>query len=179
MRRLLSFAICLFITVPATQAASPYAGRQHCDIKALSQEEMGNYLDGKGMGQAMAAELNGYPGPRHVLDLADGLELTAEQQEITQAIFNRMHAEAVRLGKRIVERERELGRAFAHGEMNEPTLDAILQELGRLKTRLRYMHLRAHLDQRSLMTFGQVQAYRKLRGYGASPENQKHRHEYH
>ena len=35
---------------------------------------------GRGMGLALAAELNGYPGPSHVLELADKLKLSAEDK---------------------------------------------------------------------------------------------------
>ena len=36
------------------------------DIKALSSEEVEQYLSGAGMGYAKAAELNRHPGPIHV-----------------------------------------------------------------------------------------------------------------
>jgi hypothetical protein len=44
---------------------SPYAGEQGRAIKALSQKEVSDLLDGAGMGYAKAAELNRYPGPMH------------------------------------------------------------------------------------------------------------------
>jgi len=39
---------------------------------ALSVEQIEQYRAGAGMGYAKAAELNRYPGPMHVLELADG-----------------------------------------------------------------------------------------------------------
>jgi hypothetical protein len=60
-----------------------YAGQQKREIKALSEAEVSAYLDGRGMGLAKAAELNGYPGPAHVLDLAEKLQLTPQQQGTT------------------------------------------------------------------------------------------------
>ncbi len=171
MKRLLPFAVCLLTTASTAQDASPYASQHHRDIKALSQAEIEGYLDGKGMGQAMAAELNGYPGPKHVLELADKLELTGEQRRRTRAIFDRMHEEAVRLGERIVERERELDSAFATGAVDERRLESTLAELGELKGRLRYTHLEAHLDQHALLKDAQVEAYRKLRGYAGNHEH--------
>lgn len=135
MKRLIPFAILLFTTGSAAQAASPYVDQHDRDIKALSQAEIEGYLDGKGMGQAMAAELNGYPGPKHVLELADKLELTASQRERTKVIFDRMHEEAVRLRERIVERERQLDLAFAAGDVEEQWLESTLADLGKLKGR--------------------------------------------
>lgn len=57
---------------------SPYAGEEAREIKALSPSDIDGLIAGRGMGYAMAAELNGYPGPAHVLELAEQLELTAD-----------------------------------------------------------------------------------------------------
>ena len=65
--------------------SNPYAGDQARDIKALSQQEVKQYLSGAGMGFARAAELNRYPGPMHVLELSDQLALTPEQRKIGRA----------------------------------------------------------------------------------------------
>jgi len=50
---------------------SPYSGQGKREIKSLSQQEITGYLHGKGLGYAKTAELNQFPGPRHVLDLAN------------------------------------------------------------------------------------------------------------
>jgi hypothetical protein len=47
----------------AAQAPSPYAGQEQRPIKALSETEMRDLAEGRGMGLAKAAELNSYPGP--------------------------------------------------------------------------------------------------------------------
>ena len=57
---------------------------------------------------ALAAELKGYPGPSHVLELADRLELTADQRAGIKALFDFMKAEALPLGARVVEQEAHL-----------------------------------------------------------------------
>ena len=49
----------------------PYAGMQQRALKALSEDQIADLRAGKGMGLALAAELNGYPGPIHVLELCD------------------------------------------------------------------------------------------------------------
>src|SRR3954453_5821878 len=69
-------ATCVFLaTVGSTAAAQtgPYAGMESRPIKTLSTTEIADYLSGKGMGFARAAELNHYPGPAHVLALASEL----------------------------------------------------------------------------------------------------------
>src|ERR1051326_5424589 len=86
-------------TAPEQQ---PYAGLQTREIKALSHEQMADLAAGRGMGLALAAELNGYPGPRHVLDLASQLDLTADQRASVQALFDSMKSEAIPLGKKLL-----------------------------------------------------------------------------
>lgn len=57
---------------------APYAGLQQRSVKALSDQQIGDLRAGRGMGLALAAELNGYPGPLHVLEFAEKLGLTAQ-----------------------------------------------------------------------------------------------------
>ena len=42
---------------------SPYAGQESRAIKALSDSEIDDLANGRGMGLAKAGELNGYPSP--------------------------------------------------------------------------------------------------------------------
>ena len=133
-------------------------------IKVSNSE---GYLGGKGMGLAKAAELNHYPGPRHVLDSAKKLELTESQIQKTQDLFNKMQSKAVKLGKQIVEKEKELDQLFAEGSINDGVLDEKLQEIGSLQAKLRYVHLSAHLEQKQILTKHQVMLYDQLRGYGS------------
>jgi hypothetical protein len=46
-----------------SQAHQPYAGLEARAIKALSEQQIADLEAGRGMGMALAAELNGYPGP--------------------------------------------------------------------------------------------------------------------
>src|SRR5579883_151022 len=77
----------------AAAAQSPYAGLEARPVKALSDEQIADLKAGRGMGLALAAELNGYPGPRHLLDLADQLSLTPAQRAEVQRLFDAMAAE--------------------------------------------------------------------------------------
>ena len=71
--------------VTSVHAQTPYAGMQARSIKALSDQQIADLGAGRGMGLALAAELNGYPGPSHVLELADKLDLSADQQPACNA----------------------------------------------------------------------------------------------
>ncbi|HLL16442.1 MAG TPA: periplasmic heavy metal sensor [Pyrinomonadaceae bacterium] len=144
-----------------------YAGEERREIKSLSAEEVEALLNGQGMGLARAAELNHYPGPRHVLELATELRLTPQQRAQTQETFERMRGEAVRLGRQIVERERELDAMFAKGEIDARRLREATGRVARLQGDLRAAHLAAHLAMRRLLSPQQIMKYDELRGYAA------------
>ncbi|HUG38982.1 MAG TPA: hypothetical protein VMM12_00770 [Longimicrobiales bacterium] len=155
-------------------APSSYAGDESREIKALDDAEVAGLLAGEGLGFARAAERNGFPGPRHVLDAAAELELTDDQRARVQAIFDRMSAEAVRLGRELVEGERTLDSLFAAGAAAPPAVapPAVAERavaLGTLRGRLRNVHLQAHLETAPLLTEGQRMRYREVRGYDAAP----------
>jgi len=145
---------------------SPYAGFLDREIKALSAEEIQGLLAGEGMGMALAAELNRYPGPRHVLDMAPMLGLSQEQEVSIQAVFDEMQGEAKTLGAEIVELEGELDRSFADGSISEQRLNGLLESIGQARTKLRFAHLRAHLRLLPLLTASQREQYLRARGYG-------------
>lgn len=153
---------------------SPYAAHTGRRIKALSADEVEGLLAGRGMGLAMAAELNGYPGPKHVLELAGELELTEEQRAAVTRSFDAMHREAVALGREVVEAEAGLDALFAEGEATPEALRAALEEIGALRGELRNAHLQAHLETRDLLTDEQVRRYQELRGYGEGGAGHPH-----
>jgi len=163
----------------ATGAADPqpYSGFQDRPIKALSAEQIDDYRNGRGMSLALAAELNGYPGPRHVLDLAEHLALTPSQQAEAQALFEAMRREAVDLGERIVAREVELDRLFADARAMPESVEALSISIGRLNGQLRAAHLRYHISMRQLLGPAQIDAYADLRGYRSQPQH-LHGHEH-
>lgn len=176
MNRAFLSALTLVLAATIAQAAppSPYAGQESRDIKALAAEDVNNYLAGKGMGLAKAAELNGYPGPSHVLSLANELGLSPEQKQRTEALFKAMEAKAKDLGRSLVDEERKLDRLFAAKAITPETLGLSLQRIGELQARVRQAHLEAHLAQVEILSPEQVAAYMKLRGYGSTDTGHQH-----
>ena len=144
--------------------SQPYKDDVAREIKALSPGEIDGYRNGRGMGLARAAELNSYPGPMHVLELAEELRLTAKQKARARELKNSMH-QAARIGGMIVEEERKLDRLFASGNATEARTAAIIQEIGRLQALNRWVHLRAHIRMRQALTPQQIARYDELRGY--------------
>jgi hypothetical protein len=155
-------------------AESPYAGQETRAIKALSPEDVQSYLAGKGMGLAKAAELNGYPGPAHVLSLGEALSLSAEQRKQTEALFKSMESKAIALGRSLVEKESQLDRAFAEKSLTRDSLQQTLQGIAALQAQLRQTHLEAHLEQVSILTPAQIRTYNALRGYDKSAKPAAH-----
>jgi Spy/CpxP family protein refolding chaperone len=154
-------------TPPTT---SGYADLLDADIRGLDAETVEGYLTGKGLGYALPAELNGYPGPRHVLDAPDELELTDEQHAQIQELFDEMQADAIALGEQIVAAEAELEAAFRSGEIDDDTLRGRLDAIGVLDAELRFVHLSTHLATIDMLTEHQVVLYNEVRGYDDTDE---------
>ena len=155
---------------------SPYVGQEARSIKSMSPEKIENLRQGRGMGYAKTAELNHYPGPLHVLELAKELALSEEQKVQTQKIFDQMKVEAKKIGKQLIEHELALEKLFASGQVKSQTLEAHLNAIGKLEAHLRYTHLNAHIQQRTLLNKKQIQLYDKLRGYLVLDGHKKHHH---
>jgi Spy/CpxP family protein refolding chaperone len=149
----------------ADTTRSPYVGQQSRAIKALSGEDIEALRNGDGMGLAKAAELNGYPGPRHVLALIRELKLTESQAAQVTTIRDRMSAAAKPLGDELIDRERALDRLFAEREITAERLTIATAAIGDLQGRLRAVHLAAHLETRVILSAEQLAQHDKLRGY--------------
>ena len=158
--------LALVAEVARAQHHQPYAGQQQRDIKALSAEEIGQYLAGAGMGYAKSAELNQYPGPAHVLELAEQLGLSAEQRAATRALRDAHHAEARAIGAKVIESERALEELFRSGRVQEEALRQAVLTAARLQGEYRLSHLEAHRRMRALLSDDQIAQYDALRGYG-------------
>jgi hypothetical protein len=157
-------------------AQSPYAGLQTRPIKALSAEQVADLKAGRGMGMALPAELNGYPGPRHLLDLAGQLGLSPSQRDALQAMFDAMKAEAIPIGERLIEQETELDGLFSRRQATAETVAAATAAIGETQAKLRNAHLKYHLATVALLQADQIERYQKLRGYGDASPPAQHRH---
>jgi hypothetical protein len=161
-------ALALWSGAASAVEPSPYASHVERPVKALSAERIAALYEGAGQGYALAAELNGYPGPRHVLDLAEPLGLHAGQRTAVEALFTTMREEARALGAELVRQEAALERAFQNGTINAGRLAEATAEISAVEGRLRAVHLRYHIDTRALLSGDQLAAYHRLRGYTAS-----------
>lgn len=171
------------VALAQSALTSPYRHQLQGEIRGLAPEEIRELREGHGMGQARAAELNSYPGPRHVLDAVDAgqLRLRADQVEAVRQVHARMADEARHLGARVLAEEQALETAFRSATITEPNLADRVARLAALRGELRLVHLRAHLYTRAALTPEQLARYDEVRGYaGAGAPHQgggdRHRH---
>ncbi|MGH2568131.1 MAG: Spy/CpxP family protein refolding chaperone [Bacteroidota bacterium] len=150
----------------------PYVEEPIRPIRSLSEKEIEDYLAGAGMGLAKAAELNHYPGPRHVLDLAAELQLTVDQISKTQQVFDAMKKEAIRLGIMIVNEERALDQIFADQKAEKQAIVSSTTRIARLAGKLRAEHLAAHLAMKDILKPEQIRKYDELRGYASQEHDE-------
>jgi Spy/CpxP family protein refolding chaperone len=168
-------ALVVIGALPAVAAAQSHSGHQSPyqdlvgrTVKALSDDETAALLAGEGMGFALAAELNGVPGPKHVLELRSELQLDPSQVARIEGIGDAMSQEAVKLGRALVDAEASLDRAFAHGDAPARHVRELIRAAGELRTQLRATHLMAHLETAEVLTGKQIERYGVLRGYAAA-----------
>ena len=165
----------LALASTAALAQSPYAGMQSRSIKALSTQQIDDLKAGRGMGLALAAELNGYPGPAHVLELSEKLALSAEQQMRIQALFDSMKAESTPIGARLIEQEGALDRQFARRSITSGALQDATMKIGLTQAELRNAHPKYHLETAQILSPEQMKQYADLRGYTSDAPARHHR----
>ena len=169
--------VFLFLCFPGAASAqhhhaspSPYAGEETRAIKSLSAEDIAELRRGGGWGLAKAAELNGFPGPVHLLALKNQIPLSAGQIAAVEAIFAQMRVAAIAEGERLIASERKLDEAFRARTVTAQRLRGMLAAIAESRSALRHIHLAAHLRTSDLLTEAQITRYNRLRGYGASTD---------
>jgi Spy/CpxP family protein refolding chaperone len=173
------FALLAPVVASTAQTTSPYAGQEHRSIKALSETEMRDLTQGRGMGLAKAAELNSYPGPLHVLEMAAQLGLSDLQRTTTEALVRGMREQATTVGAKIIEAEHHLDRAFAEGWIDPTYLRQQVSIIAMFQGELRVIHLETHLAQRAILTPEQIARYNEFRGYqSAGMPTPHHQHDH-
>jgi hypothetical protein len=169
MRILIAAVIFLFAGSVLAQEHqhkhAPYAGMQAQAVKALSDQQLADLRAGRGMGLALAAELNGYPGPLHVIELADKIGLSADQRQRVQQLYEAMKVEAISVGQKLISDETALDRAFKDRSITPDRLAELSAAIGKTQGELRGVHLKYHLITAELLSPDQIRQYSQLRGY--------------
>jgi Spy/CpxP family protein refolding chaperone len=179
MRPLLAILALFALLAPAFAQPQPYRGLDTRAIKTLSEKDIEDLNAGRGMGLALAAELNGYPGPIHAIELSGQLGLSAEQIDKLKGLYEAMKTEAIPLGSKLISQERELNEHFASQTVTAAVLEATTQQIGATHAALRATHLKYHLSTAAILTPAQVARYNELRGYTAGGSAPMHHHRMH
>jgi hypothetical protein len=166
------------ITIAPSPAPSPYVGFETREVKTLSTERQEGLKRGRGLGYALAAEMNGYPGPQHVIELAEPLGLDVDQKARAQAVFNKMQKDAIAAGEALIAAEAHLDRMFHQKQATPERVEAQTAVAAAQEARLRAIHLNAHLAMMQILTPDQIDSYGRLRGYvdKAEPQGGQHGH---
>ena len=150
-------------------AQTPYAGFEARSIKSLSEQDLETLERGGGWGLALPAELNGWPGPLHLLELRDELGLTDDQVTKITAIYEQMRSDAISAGARFITAEAALSDAFGMSDLSQTQLMELLEASSRARADLRFVHLSRHLATPALLSEDQIKTYNILRGYSDDP----------
>jgi hypothetical protein len=166
------FLILMMIPLSTFSAASPsykskYAGEEKREIKSLSEADIEELKNGEGWGLAKAAELNGVPGPAHLLEMKDEINLSTEQVRVIEDLYQKMKQAAIPLGLELIGLERELNNHFADRTITDELLDELLDKIAQVRKKLRYVHLSTHLKTPNILTTEQIALYNQLRGYSS------------
>jgi len=147
-------------TAPRTPSQAGEAEAAH---HSFLDQERAAIERGEGFGMAMVADRNGYPGPKHVLELKAELQLTPEQQTAMEKLFAQMKAQALARGKELLLAEAQLDQMFAEGRPEAELLQQQTNRVASLRGELRWVHLSAHLAARKLLTPQQLATYQHFR----------------
>ena len=148
---------------------TPYAGFENREIKSLSDQDIAELRRGGGWGLALPAELNGLPGPAHLLELQEELALSSDQVAAITVMFEEMRTEAIAAGERFISAEAAVSTAFEDAEVSQEELVRLLAIAAEARAALRLVHLSRHLATPALLSDEQVRTYSVLRGYSDDP----------
>jgi hypothetical protein len=169
-RAILAFVVLGFTSMVLAQhshsPAVPAAKSPEASHHAFLDMERQALERGEGFGMALAADRAGYPGPKHVLELKEQLQLTPEQAAGMEKLFAEMKQQAVERGREVLNAEKRLEEMFAVGR-SEDELREETYRIASLRAELRWVHLRAHLAARKLLAPHQVHTYMQIR-HGAA-----------
>ena len=168
--KMIAFAMLASLMVGPSFAAdapkrSPYAGEEQRDMKALSPDFIEGLKAGAGLGSAKSAELKGYPGPAHLLELQREIPLDGAQVGAITELRDDVRSGPIALGVELLDAEAALEAAFRDRDFDQARLGELTDRAGVLRAELRATHLNAHIQASALLNLRQIHRYQVLRGY--------------
>ena len=148
----ISFPVLLFSLVMA----------QAVNAQVTIPPDKDQLLNGEAAGQTSVAEKNGYPAPQKIISFKDQLGLTKDQLKKINEMLTNLPVSATVKGQEIVEAEEELNKLFESGTINEKTLRAKLERIGKMRADLRFMHLQVYLKEKQILSVNQWERLKEL-----------------
>ena len=119
-------------------------------------------LNGEAAGQTLVAEMNGFPAPQKIISFKDQLGLTKDQLRKINEMLTNLPVSATVKGQEIVEVEEGLKKLFESGSINEKTLRAKLERIGKIRAELRFVHLQVYLKEKQILSVKQWERLKEL-----------------
>jgi Spy/CpxP family protein refolding chaperone len=119
-------------------------------------------LNGDAAGQTLVAEMNGFPAPQKIVSFKDQLGLTKDQLRKINEMLTNLPVSATVKGQEIIEAEEGLSSLFESGSINEKTLRAKLERIGKIRSELRFVHLQVYLKEKQILTVKQWERLKEL-----------------
>jgi Spy/CpxP family protein refolding chaperone len=119
-------------------------------------------LKGGATEQTWVAEKNGFPAPQKIILYKDQLGLTKAQLKKINEMLTNLPISATIKGQDIIEAEEELNKLFESGSINEKTLRAKLERIGKMRAELRFVHLQLYLKEKQILSVKQWERLKEL-----------------
>jgi hypothetical protein len=119
-------------------------------------------LKGEATGQTLVAEISGFPAPQKIISYKDQLGLSKDQLRKINEILTNLPISAIVKGQDVVEAEEGLKKLFESGDMNEKTLRANLERIGKMRAELRFMHLQVYVKEKQILSVKQWERLKEL-----------------
>jgi len=119
-------------------------------------------LKGDPAGQTLVAEKNGFLSPQKIVLFKEQLGLTKDQLRKFDEMLTNLPISANVKGEEIIEAEEELNNLFESGTINERTLRAKLERIGKMRADLRFIHLQLYLKEKQILSAKQWDRLKEL-----------------
>lgn len=163
--RKIPFIILLSALVASPVAAvvtEPEAAPESPEIKTLFNEEMRYHPTGFGMEHQGGPETPAYLSPKKVLEMWEALDLSADQFGKTKEIYENMVKELKRVGDLLGKKQEALAAMMEAAKPDENELRSLVMEKAALEGELRFIHLRANLKTREVLTPEQIKMFKEM-----------------
>lgn len=148
------------VWIAALMLLSPAGGLR---AQAVIPADREGLLKGQEMDLAAIAEMYSLPSPRQVIALKAELGLTRDQLKRAEAAEKVVASAATAKGEEIVQAEEELAAMFELGTANEKLVRTKVDQIGKARAELRFMHLQAYLRIKQILTPDQLKQYAELK----------------